>query len=228
MPHLRAALTDALGPLYRVEREVRPAGDDRMFVVTQIPTGPDLLVKVLPAAASLSIDERKFERELLLLGDRLQHPNLVVPKGGGRAGACVFHARLFVSGTTLRAWIDRHGPLPLTRAVEVLRAVLAGLAHAHAARIAHGDLRAESVLLGHDGVMLADTGIGSLLGRQTTRRNDMVALGALAHYMFAGKPFRLGDEPLSQSRTLPPWLVAWLETQWGQAGEALSAFGAPS
>lgn len=228
MHDLRTALADALGPLYRVEREVRPVDADRLFVVTQIPTGPELLVKVLPAATSLAIDERRFERELLLLADGLQHPNLVAPKGGGRAGACIFHSRPFVAGTTLRAWIDRNGALPLTRAVEVLRAVLAGLAHAHAGRIVHGDLRAESVLLGADGVMLADAGVGTVLGRPNTRRNDMVALGALAHDMLAGKPFRVGDEPLSQSRSLPAWLARWLEAQWGHAGEALAAFGSPS
>jgi serine/threonine protein kinase len=228
MSDLRAALADALGPLYRVEREVRPVGDDRLFVVTQSPAGPELLVKVLPAAASLAIDDRHFERDLLLLADRLQHPNLVPPKGGGRAGTCIFHSRAFVAGTTLRAWIDRHGALPLTRGVEVLRAVLAGLAHAHAARIVHGDLRAESVLLGADGVILADAGIATLLGRPGTRRNDMVALGALAHHMFAGRPFRVGDEPLGQSRSFPPWLATWLETQWGHAGEAFAGFGTPT
>lgn len=225
MSDLRAALAEALGPLHRVEREVRPVGDDRLFVITQIPAGPELLVKVLPAATSLAIDERHFERELLLLADHLQHPNLVAPKGGGRAATCIYHARPFVAGTTLRAWMDRHGPLPLTRAVEVLRAVLAALAHAHAARVVHGDLRAESVLLGADGVMLADTGVGPLLGRTSTRRNDMVALAALAHYMFSGR--RESDEPLARLRTLPPWLATWLDKQWGHAGEAFDAFGGP-
>src|SRR2546422_8573653 len=46
---LRAALTHALGPMYRVEREVRPVGDCRLFVAREVPTGPELLVKLLPA-----------------------------------------------------------------------------------------------------------------------------------------------------------------------------------
>jgi serine/threonine protein kinase len=226
MTDLRHALAGALGPLYRVEREVRPVGDDRLFVVVPIPTGPQLLVKVLPAAASLAIDERQFERELLLLADRLQHPHLVPPKGGGRAGACIYHARPFVAGTTLRAWIDRHGALPLTRGVEVLRAVLSGLAHVHEEGRAHGDLRAESVLLGDDGVMLAEAGVATLLGRRTTRRNDMAALSELTRYMFtAGQG---GDEPLTRLRSLPPWLVTWVETRWSTAGEAFAAFGGVS
>src|SRR5437660_1327096 len=46
---LRAALEDALGPIYRVEREVRPVGDCRLFVAVGPPNDPELLVKVLPA-----------------------------------------------------------------------------------------------------------------------------------------------------------------------------------
>lgn len=226
MSDLRAALAEALGPLYRVEREVRPAGDDRQFVIAHVPVGAALLVKVLPAAASLTLDERHVERELLLLADRLQHPHLVAPKGGGRAGACIYHTRPFIAGTTLRAWIDRHGAVPLTRGVEVLRAVLSGLAHAHEHGVAHGSLRAEAVLLGHDGVMVADTGVAAALGGRTVRRNDMVAFGELAHHMFAGR--RTDAEPLADTRSLPPWLSEFLDQQWSNAAEALAAFGNPT
>src|SRR2546430_8025229 len=48
---------------------------------------------------------------------------------------------------SLRAWLMRHGELPLRRTVEILRGVLGALAHAHAASAAHGDLKPENVLL---------------------------------------------------------------------------------
>ena len=71
---LRHALTEALGPLYRVEREVRPIGDYRLFVATQsppTPNAPQLLIKVLPSALSLGIDDLQFERSVLLLAEKL-------------------------------------------------------------------------------------------------------------------------------------------------------------
>lgn len=230
MSDIRAALTDALGPLFRVEREVRSAGDDRLFVVTQAPVeqgGAVLLVKVLPAMASLNIDAQRFERDLLLLADRLHHPNLVGPKGGGRAGSFIYHSRPFVPGTTLHAWMARHGTVPLGRAVDIIRGILTGLAHAHAGNLAHGGLKAENVILGAEGIVLADTGIARLLGRAATRTADMTSLGELVHLMLVGRPFHIPEEPLDQSRTLPPWLTAWLETRWGHAGEALSALQPP-
>src|SRR5256885_3741475 len=162
---LRAALEDALGPIYRVEREVRPVGDCRLFVAVGPPNDPELLVKVLPAELSLAVDAAPFEREVLLLGDRLGHAQLVPPRGSGRAGAFVYHARRFVEGTTLRAWLANHGEMPLRRVIEVLRDVLLALAHAHRGSIAHGDLRPENVLLTKGRGLGAGTGIVDAVGR---------------------------------------------------------------
>src|SRR5438874_2418049 len=147
MADLRAALGHALEPAYRVEREVRPVGNCRMFVALEKSAGGGLLVKVLPGALSLAVDSTRFEQEIARLGRRLRHPSLVAPRNAGRVGSFVYHTRTFVEGTTLRAWLARHGELPLRRAVEVLRDVLTALAPAHADGLAHGDLKPANVLL---------------------------------------------------------------------------------
>lgn len=223
MSHVRAALEQALGPLYRVEREVRPIGPVRLFVVTVIPTGPELLVKVQPVAESLAIDAERFERDVLLLAGKLKHPNLVAPKGGGRAHTWIYHARPFVEGTTLHAWTAKNGQVPLARAIEILHGVLAGLAHAHAQRCAHGDLRAENILLGTSGALVADVGMKRALGGVATARNDMVALSELVRAMLVGNSPHAYEVPLERSRSLPPWLSEWMATQWTDAGKALEA-----
>src|SRR5437879_5039609 len=165
MSELRAALEAALGPIYRIEREVRPVGNCRLFVAVGTPAAPELLVKVLPAELSLAVDARAFEREVVLLADRLGHAAIVAPRGAGRAGAVVYHTRRFVEGTTLRAWLTNHGELPLRRAVEILRDVLTALAHAHHATIAHGDLKPENVLLAGGRARVADAGVVDALER---------------------------------------------------------------
>jgi len=169
MADLRAALGHALEPAYRVEREVRPVGNCRMFVALEKSAGDSLLVKVLPGPLSLAVDSGRFEQEIARLGRRLQHPGLVAPRSAGRAGSLVYHTRTFVEGTTLRAWLARHGELPLRRAVEVLRDVLVALAHAHAEGVAHGDLKPENVLLADGQALVADAGIlGALVQALTT------------------------------------------------------------
>jgi serine/threonine-protein kinase len=237
---LRIALADALGPVYRVEREVRPVDDRRLFIATELPDGPELLIKVLPGALSLALDERKFEREALLLADRLHHPRLVAPRGTGRAGANLFYTRRFIDGTTLRSWIARNGALPLARAVEFLTDILAALAHAHGERIAHGELRSENVLVTEHHAMVADAGMNGALarahavgdpGRPSDPRDDMLAVGVLAHEMLTGKPPAPEGEPLTETRSLPDWLEHLVDrcladdpaTRWADAREALAS-----
>ena len=274
MTELRAALQDALGPLYRVEREVRPVGDCRLFVALELPSGPELLLKVLPGQLSLAVDSGLFEREVLLLGPRLGHPHVVAPKGAGRAGSLVYHTRPFVAGTTLRAWLGRHGELPLRQAVTVLRDVLAAVAHAHAAGVAHGDLRPEHVLLvdeaAEGGAQLADIGIVDAVGRSLLGgagaagvasaalcaapyvaperrvsgeelgprgpRDDMFAVGVLAHEMLTGKPPAPEEEALEDVRTVPTWLGELVHrcleaepaVRWADAAAALATVSRPS
>src|SRR5437660_12569275 len=98
MSELRTAIAAALGPLYRIEREVRPVGEYRLFVATQSQNGTELLVKILPAALSLGINDLQFERAVLLIAERLQHPNLVRPRGPRRASSFVHHPHPFVRG----------------------------------------------------------------------------------------------------------------------------------
>lgn len=227
MSELRAALADALGPLYRIEREVRPVGEYRLFVATQSQNGTELLVKVLPAALSLGINDLQFERAVLVIAEKLRHPNLVRPRGAGRAGSFVYHTRPFVPGTTLRAWIGNNGPVPLARTVEILRGVLNGLAHAHGEGIFHGELKAENVLLADEGILVVDTGIATALGKPATARNDMAAVQSLAREMLNGAKPAVGDEPLESTRTLPLWLTEWLRSRWSDAGRALAGMRPP-
>src|SRR5438445_9324891 len=191
---------------------------------------------VQTCALPISVDVAVFEREVLLLGDRLGHAQLVPPRGSGRAGAFVYHARRFVEGTTLRDWLANHGEMPLRRVIEVLRDVLLALAHAHRGSIAHGDLRPENVLLTAGRVQVADTGIVDAVGRAVPSalaggvgatlcapaylaperrknggaggpRDDMFAVGVLLHEMLTGELPAVEGESLEEVRSLPPWLA---------------------
>jgi eukaryotic-like serine/threonine-protein kinase len=220
-------LADDLGPLYRIEREVRPIGEYRLFVATQSQDGTELLIKVLPAALSLGINDLQFERAVLMVAEQLNNPNLVKPRGAGRAGSFVYHTRPFVPGTTLRAWIGNNGAVPLARTVEILRGVLNGLAYAHAAGIAHGELKPENVLLADEGILVVDTGIASALGKPATARNDMAAVQLLAREMLNGTKPTVTDEPLELTRSLPLWLSEWMRSRWTDAGRALAGMRPP-
>ncbi len=126
-----------------------------------------------------------------------------------------------------RAWIGNNGAIPLARAVDILRGVLSGLAHAHEADVAHGELKPENVLLADEGVLVADTGIAGALGRPATPRNDMAAVQLLAREMLSGLKPTIGQEPLERTRSLPLWLIEWLRSRWSDAGRALAGMRPP-
>jgi serine/threonine-protein kinase len=228
------ALHTALGPLYRVTREVRPVGGCRLFVALEEAGAAELLVKVLPAELSLGLDADTLERECILLADQLGHERLVPPRGSGRAGSYVYHTRAFVPGTTLRAQLNRGGELPLHVAVEVLRDLLAGLTHAHGRRVAHGDLKPENVLLTERQACVADTGIVDAVERAfrdgtggtatvalcavpylaperrdgggQSVRDDVFAVGVLVYEMLTRALPGPDAEPLDEVRSVPSWL----------------------
>lgn len=231
MPELRQAITEALGPRYRVEREVRPVGECRLFVAVDPAGEAQLLVKVLPTTLSMSVDDAAFERAILLLASALRHDRLVPPRGAGRARAHIYHTRPFVAGTTLRAWMGHNGPVPLRRAVEILTAVLSGLAHAHAAQLAHGEVIPENVVLTDDGALVVDTGVRGAVGRclragslpECSAEGDMRAVGALVYEMLTGRQPPPDPEKFEETRALPAWVPDLLSHRWADAGEALAA-----
>jgi serine/threonine-protein kinase len=87
---------------------------------------------------------------------RLSHPNIVavydqsaLPGGPGQP-PLAYLAMELVPGLTLRQLLGRRGRLSPREALEIVDAMLAGLAAAHRAGIVHRDVKPENVLLSED------------------------------------------------------------------------------
>lgn len=146
---------------------------------------------------------------------RLSDPHVVAVYDRGRTADAVYLVMEYVPGRTLRQELTWGGRLPVARALDVLTAVLEGLAAAHAAGFVHGDIKPENVLIGDRGELkVTDFGLARaieagdhraslLLGtaaylapeqasdRTPDPRSDLYSTGILLFEMLTGHvPFR--------------------------------------
>jgi serine/threonine-protein kinase len=149
---LERIATGAMGAIYRAER---------------LKLGRAVAVKFLDVSFDAAADEllRRFEREARAMS-RLGHPHCVSVIDFGVADA-PYIVMEYVTGTTLEQLID-WGPVAPARALNILRQVLAGLAHAHRQEIIHRDIKPANIMLTEatgtgDHARILDFGLAKLL-----------------------------------------------------------------
>ena len=125
-------------------------------------------IKILRAKQVISEEAgRRFRQEARAIS-RLSHQHIVtVYNFGELADGSLFLAMEYVDGLSLDHFLDRHGPLPVMRALNVIFQCAGALGYAHAGKIVHRDFKPENVMvtkqLGRDHVKVLDFGIARLL-----------------------------------------------------------------
>ena len=150
---------------------------------------------------------------------RLAHPNVVNVYDQGQDADTAYLVMEYLPGITLRDLLNEHPILTNEQAMDIMEAVLSGLAAAHRNGIVHRDLKPENVLLADDGrIKIGDFGLARAATAQTaagnallgtiaylspelvTRgvadaRSDIYAVGIMLYEMLAGEqPFK-GEQP---------------------------------
>jgi serine/threonine-protein kinase len=157
---------------FRVVSELGRGGMGVVYRAHDVELRRDVALKVLPADFAAAPDRRaRFLREARA-GAALAHPNVVVVHEIGEAEGRIFVAMELVEGESLRARLAR-GRLPPGEALAVARGIARAMAHAHAQRLVHRDLKPDNVMLAEGGaVKVLDFGIAKEL--------DVDPLGATA------------------------------------------------
>ena len=169
---------------YEVLERLGSGGAGVVYRGRQIQLGRLVAIKVLHEEMAASQEwRRRFEREAQALSV-LAHPNVVPVTDSGIDGGVPFLVMELLQGKTL-ADLIREGPLPLGRALNIIRQTLRGLAFAHSKGIVHRDLKPTNVFLqalpDHDDhVRLLDFGMVKFLEGPSSRTlTDVTRPGAV-------------------------------------------------
>jgi eukaryotic-like serine/threonine-protein kinase len=207
---------ELLAGRYELEELVANGGMSRIYRARDNALERDVALKLL--RPQFGDDEEyvaRFRREARVVA-QLSHPNIVTVIDRGEADGNQFIVFEYVEGETLKDLIDRAGPLPTRRAVQLALQVADGLAYAHENGLVHRDVKPQNVLLTQAGVAkVTDFGIarsldvehgvtqtGTVLGtsnylspeqasgQQVTPATDVYSLGVVLYELLAGEvPF---------------------------------------
>lgn len=214
---LLGRLQAALGPQYRLERELGHGGMGVVFLARDTTLDRPVAVKVVhpELAVHRSIAER-FLSEAQMLA-RLRHPSIVVVHTAGEVTGLLYYVMDYVPGESLRQRLLRDGRLPLEETRRIIAELADALHAAGASGLVHRDVKPENILLDQatGRVMLADFGIARVMAGETDGvrtaqgvavgtptymspeqaagdavdpRSDLYSLGVVAYEMVTGRP----------------------------------------
>jgi serine/threonine-protein kinase len=127
---------------------------------------------------------RRFQREARAVA-RLNHANIVsVYDCGSLAGEGAYLVMERISGMTLRAELNRAGPLPPTTAAEWFDQLLSGVSAAHDQGVVHRDLKPENVIGHRQGpgplvVKILDFGLAKFRPLETAATGSVTVGGVI-------------------------------------------------
>ena len=141
-----ARLGQVIDGRYRLDKLLGRGGMGVVYRAEHVAIRRAIAIKLLhPTLAAIPELRSRFEREAIAIG-RIDHPNCVGVSDFGRLDdGTLFLVMDLLDGRSLGELMDAEAPLPPERALKLLRHVLAGLGHAHAAGIVHRDVKPENV-----------------------------------------------------------------------------------
>ncbi len=187
---------------------LRKLGESELAIAyTARRDGEDCVLKVLRAEATR--DKRAAYRFLTAnrLVSEVQHPGLPNALDAGESEGRFWVSYASEDGEPLSAWFARTGASRYDDVQPILLGILEPLAALHDARIAHGDLKLENVLVGESRggkgphVTLIDFGTDRLRQRVTVSNGHTTQTGLLAVF---GSPKTIAPEQVRGRRAEAP------------------------
>ena len=165
---------------YQVRSRIARGGMATVYLATDLRLERRVAIKVMHGhLADDSQYKARFIQEARSAA-RLAHPNVVNVYDQGQDGETAYLVMEYLPGITLRDLLMEHKVLTTMQAMDIMEAILAGLAAAHKNGIVHRDLKPENVLLADDGrIKIGDFGLARAASANTATGNAL--LGTIAY-----------------------------------------------
>jgi serine/threonine-protein kinase len=148
---------------YRIDELIGRGGMGVVYRATHLALERPVALKLIARQyADQEGFRARFQRESRLAA-RLDHPSVVPVFDSREVDGELLVAMRLVEGGDLRGLIEREGPLPPERALDLLSQVADALDAAHAAGIVHRDVKPHNVLVEGDRAFLSDFGLAKAL-----------------------------------------------------------------
>jgi len=217
--HLGSVINDR----YRIDDLIARGGMASVYRALDLRLGRTVAIKIL--APAFTADPGFVERFMLEARSAaaLTHPNVVAVHDQGVSNGFPYLIMEYVPGRTIRQLLSTNSSMTSAHALEIMKAVLAGLSAAHEAGFVHRDIKPENVLITDTGLIkvtdfglarvIDDTPVSDstgavLLGtmaylspeqvKQLTidQRSDVYSAGILLFEMLTGRVPFIGNSPL--------------------------------
>ncbi len=169
-----------------------------VYLAEDLKHGRRVAIKVLRPELTAMLGEERFLNEIRVTA-QLQHPNIVPLYDSGATAGLLYYVMPFIEGESVRDRIDREGPLPVSDAVAIARAIASALAYAHQRGVIHRDIKPANILLQAGTTLVADFGIALALDSAVSDRLTTTGLSV-------GTPAYMSPEQAAGDRAVRPTL----------------------
>lgn len=163
----REGLEAGLGASYRIRQELGGGGMSTTFIAEEVALGRSVVLKALSPDLASGLNAERFQREIQVLA-RLQHAFIVPLLSSGVTQGHPWYTMPLVQGESLRARLQREGPVTPAATARILHDVAEALAYARTHGVVHRDIKPDNILLSGSHALVADFGIAKALSASTT------------------------------------------------------------